>query len=451
MNEPATASLPQPPSDALPRPEPALARPSPEAMHTRNLELLHEVSRELVSILDRKQLLERVAELIKRLIDYQRFSVLLWDESTRRLESIHSVRWGGCPGRQFGIGEGRGLLGAAVALKRPVRVADVRQDPRYVNCGDDRVRSELVLPLLIKDRLIGALDFESYHRDAFCQEDERLLATLASSIAIALENAALYERVREDERRLAADLQTAREMQRFLLPRTTPWVPGLQTAVAYSPARDLGGDLYDFLAYGEGRTAIAVGDVAGKGTSAALYGSLAVGLLRGYMSDNRCQPSCVLGYLNEELRQLQAEKRFLAMTFAVYDSRACTLAVSNAGLPYPLLIRDGAIREIESSGLPVGAMAGTEYSHLEIGLEPGDVVVFATDGIDECRGAGGEPFGEERVHRSLLELASDSAKEIAEGLLAATERHLDGQGEPSDDRTVVVLRVAPDPSCCSES
>ncbi len=239
-------------------------------------------------------------------------------------------------------------------------------------------------------------------------------------------------------------------MQSFLLPRTSPWFPGLQTAVAYSPARHLGGDLYDFLSYGEGRTAIAVGDVAGKGTSAALYGSLAIGIMRGYMADNRCEPSCVLSYLNDELRQLRAEKRFLALAFAVYDhrdrvppetGRRNMLKVANAGLPYPLLLRGGEIREIEASGVPVGAMTKADYRQLELELEAGDVVVFTSDGIDECLDQEGRPFGHERVRRTLRSLAAGSAKEIADGLLAATDRHLCGQCEPSDDRTVVVLRV----------
>ncbi len=408
----------------------------------RDLELLHEVSQELISILDRKELLERVAKRIKRLIDYQLFSVLLWDEEAERLESILSVRWNGCTSRKFDVAVGQGLIGAAAALKRPVRVSDVRRDPRYLHCGDEDVRSELALPLLIKDRLIGVLDFESYREDAFSADAERLLATLASNVAIALENASLYERVKRDERRLAKDLRTAREMQRFLLPRTTPWMPGLQTAVAYRPARHLGGDLYDFLSYGEGRTAIAVGDVAGKGTGAALYGALAIGLLRGYMADNRCEPSCVLGYLNDELHQLEAERRFLALAFAIYDREDGTLSVANSGLPYPLLVRGGEVREIRSSGLPVGAMATADYRHATLELEAGDVVVFATDGIEECLDPAGEPFGDERVHRTLAELAGRSAQEIADGLLAATDAHLGGRREASDDRTVVVLRVA---------
>ena len=442
------------PSTAPPEPRRIEKRLTPSAAYLRGdtasetvhpaekLELLHEVAHELISILDRDQLLERVAELIKRFIDYQLFSVMLWDEEQGRLESVLSVCWNGCSSKKFGVDAGRGLIGAAAELKRPVRVSDVRQDPRYINCGDRDVRSELALPLLIKDRLIGVLDFESYHPNAFSEECERLLVTLGASIAVALENAALYERVRADERRLAAELNTAREMQRFLLPRTSPWFPGLQTAVAYSPARHLGGDLYDFLSYGEGRTAIAVGDVAGKGTSAALYGSLAIGIMRGYMAENRCDPACVLSYLNDELHQLQAEKRFLALAFAVYDHRARTLRVANAGLPYPLLLRAGELREIEVAGVPVGAMTNPRYEHLDLQLEPGDVVVFTSDGIDECLDPDGEPFGHERVRRTLHSLDGGSANDIASGLLAATESHLCGKCEPSDDRTVVVLKVA---------
>ncbi len=383
----------------------------------------------------------RAAGPSKLVVDAGLFSVVLRDVPANRLGAVLSVCWNGCTSKKMGLDAGQGLIGTAAALKQPVRVSDVRRDPRYLDCGDRKVRSELALPLLIKDRLIGVLDFESYRQDAFSEDSERLLMTLAANIAVALENASLYQRVREDERRLAADLETAREMQRFLLPRTSPWFPGLQTAVAYSPARHLGGDLYDFLSYGESRTAVAVGDVAGKGTSAALYGALAIGLLRGYVADNRCQPSCVLAHLNDELHQLRAEKRFLALAFAVYDHRHRGLEIANAGLPYPLLLRAGEVRELESGGVPVGAMTQANYNHIELELEPGDVVVFTSDGIDECLDLDQQPFGHRRVRRTLSSLAAGSAREIADGLLAATERHLRGQCEPSDDRTVVVLRV----------
>ena len=143
-------------------------------------------------------------------------------------------------------------------------------------------RTAIAVPLLFEDRLIGVIDLESVEYDAFSVEHEQLLATLGSSLAIALANAEMYERLTERERSFDRDLKAARKVQEQLLPRTTPWVQGVQIAAANQPARHLGGDFYDFLPYGDGKIAIAVGDVAGKSTSAALYGSLTVGMLREF-------------------------------------------------------------------------------------------------------------------------------------------------------------------------
>lgn len=427
----------------------------------RNLSLLQEASRGLASILDRDKLLESIADIVRRLIDYELFSVMLWNDDEECLETVFDRRSLGCGIVKNRLYLGEGLTGSAAALRRPVRVGNVGLDPRYVQCGDERVRSELVLPLLFEDRLLGVLDIESYEYDAFTAEHEQILQTLASNVAVALENSELYQRLRDDERRLDRDLTTAREVQRFLLPRRSPWVPGLQVGFANVPARHLGGDVYDFYPYGDGRMAFAVGDVAGKGTGAALYGSLTIGLLRGYATDTQCGPACLMGYLDEELRQLDLEKRFLAFSFAVYDAGRLTWA--NAGLPYPWLVRDGKARELEVGGLPLGSLGhfdretGRPVPRPEesLELEPGDFVVFATDGLDECRDADGEPFGEERVRRVLERHAGGaqngaardgsaqdiSAQDVADALLRATDRHL-GDRPPSDDRTALVLKVA---------
>src|SRR5207302_9003384 len=139
-------------------------------------------------------------------------------------------------------------------------------------------RSELVVPLLLQDRLIGVLDLESTETHAFTAEHERMLATLGSYIAIALENARLFAEANQSQLRLHVDLATAREIQRQLLPTGAREVPGLDLAAGYRSARDLGGDFYDFLAYVQGRLAIAPGDVSGEGTAAAVFGSLAIGI-----------------------------------------------------------------------------------------------------------------------------------------------------------------------------
>src|SRR6201997_1219146 len=275
----------------------------------------------------------------------------------------------------------QGITGAAAAERRTIRVVDVRLDPRYLRGedeGDVEVRSELVVPLVRQDRLIGVLDLESTEPHAFTAEHERLLNILGSYIAVALENARLFEDARENQTRLMNDLETAREIQRQLLPSGAREVPGLDLATAYVPARELGGDFYDLLPYGVGRLAIAIGDVSGKGTAAALYGSLAIGILRDLVNDKQATPSEVVGFMNSRLPAARLDARFIAMHFAVYDAALRELSISNAGGPLPLLVRNGEVTEVQVSGVPLGLLPEVEYDEVTLALFPGDVVVFAS-------------------------------------------------------------------------
>jgi len=409
----------------------------------KTLALLHEVSRELTAILDREELLRRVAERIKKIVDYDVFSVMLWNEQTQLLESVFAM----CPSdalpARTGIPLHKGLTGTAAGQRRVLRVHDVSEDPRYIRCetGVD-ARSEIVVPLLMQDRLIGVLDLESTRAHAFTVEHERMLSTLGSYVAVALENARLYEDARENERRLRTDLDTAREIQRQLLPTGAREVPGLDLAAAYVPARELGGDFYDFLPYGEGRLAVALGDVSGKGTAAALYASLAIGTIREIVVDHACDPAHVLALLNQRLHSARLDSRFIAMLFAVYDAASRQLRLSNAGSPYPLVFRDGHVLSVRLEGIPLGLLPGTQYDESILDLVPGDVVVFASDGILESANAAQEEFGLQRLSAVLSSFSKeDSARAIAERILAETDAHSGVGTAPHDDRTLVVLRV----------
>jgi sigma-B regulation protein RsbU (phosphoserine phosphatase) len=209
---------------------------------------------------------------------------------------------------------------------------------------------------------------------------------------------------------------------------------------AYEPARHLGGDFYDFLPYGDGRLGIAVGDVAGKATPAALYGSFAIGILREYATHGVYRPAQVLADMNCKLLHLKVENRFLAMIFAVYDSADRTLTLASSGIPYPHRISHGVAQEIQVHGIPLGLMPERTYTEETLHLEPGDTVVFCSDGIEECLDRHDEEFGAERLRAVLEKLAGRSASEIALGVLDAARRH-SGSAEPSDDRTVVVMKV----------
>jgi sigma-B regulation protein RsbU (phosphoserine phosphatase) len=409
------------------------------------LALLYEVSREITSILDRDELLRRIAQHVKKIVNYHVFTLMLWNEKTQFLESVFTMRYGDSIPVRTRIPLHQGLTGVAAATHRSVRSSDTLTDPRFLACEAETgvvVRSELVVPLLIQDRLIGVLDLESAETHSFTAEHERMLATLASYIAIALENARLFEESRESQRRLQDDLSTAREIQRQLLPTGAREVPGLDLAAGYCSARDLGGDFYDFLPYGKGRLGVALGDVSGKGTAAALYGSLAIGTIREHVAEHPCPPAEMLAMLNGRLFGARLDSRFIAMAFAVYDAGSRRLILANSGPPYPLLVRDGQVREILVAGIPLGLFPDTEYDETTLDLRPGDVVLFASDGILESENAEEQEFGVKRLTALLQTISTQlSANAICDLILNATDEFSGGGFTPHDDRTLLVLRV----------
>jgi sigma-B regulation protein RsbU (phosphoserine phosphatase) len=371
---------------------------------------------------------------------------MLWNESTQMLESVFSQRYENALPSRFQMPLHQGITGTAAAERRTIRVVDVRLDPRYVSCGEEvEVRSELVVPLLLRDRLVGVLDLESTMPQAFSAEHERLLNILGSYIAVALENSRLFEDARENQTRMMNDLETAREIQRQLLPSGAKEIPGLDLATAYVPARELGGDFYDLLPYGVGRLAIANGDVSGKGTAAALYGSLAIGILRELVHDNEVSPAEMLEQLNGRLLAARLDARFIAMQFAVYDAALRELTIANAGGTLPLLIRNREVTEINVAGMPLGLLPEAEYEQVTLSLSTGDVVVFASDGIHESMNKEQEEYGVDRLKALLSTVASsDPGYKVAQRIVKATDEHTGPGRLPHDDRTLLVLRVTDD-------
>jgi sigma-B regulation protein RsbU (phosphoserine phosphatase) len=393
-----------------------------EPKQGETLALLYELSHEITSILDRGELLRHIAERIKKLVDYDVFTVMLWNESTQVLESVFAKRYEDAIPSRVSIPLHQGITGSAAAERRTIRVIDVRLDPRYLQ-GESgvEVRSELVVPLLRQDRLVGVLDLESTVPNAFSADHERLLNILGSYVAVALENARLFEESRETQLRD---------------------VPGLDLATAYVPARELGGDFYDLLPFGVGRLAIAIGDVSGKGTAAALYGSLAIGILRELVVDREATPAEMLSLLNGRLLAARLDARFIAMHFAIYDAALRELSIANAGGTLPLLIRGGEVTEIDVRGVPLGLLPNTEYDEIRLALSPGDIVVFASDGVHESMNTDLEEFGSDRLKDLLAKVVvADPGYTIAQRIVKATDEFAGVGRPPHDDRTLLILRV----------
>jgi sigma-B regulation protein RsbU (phosphoserine phosphatase) len=205
-----------------------------ERDYADTLETLTEIAREVAAILDLDELLSRIAILVKRLIDYRTFGILLVNEAKQELEPKVALQYGEKTS-MLNMKIGEGLVGYAVLHKETVIVNDVSKDPRYIAVLDD-VRSELVIPLLSKDRCIGVFDLESPELNAFTPRHKEILEILASQAAVAIENARLYETVRANELRLQREIEFARRVQLALLPADPPRkLKGVEVAARFEP------------------------------------------------------------------------------------------------------------------------------------------------------------------------------------------------------------------------
>ena len=404
----------------------------------RILLLLNEIARELTSILNLDELLGRIAELVRRLIDYQMFSILLLDPSGERLQHRFSLRFNENIHLKHEIPIGRGLVGSAAESRQAVLVPDVTKDARYVEANPE-TRSELAVPLIYKNKVVGVLDLEHTRRGFFTEEHQRTMTTLAAQIAIAIENARLYEEIERQERRLERDLSLARELQGRLLPQTNPKLAHLDVAAKFVPARAIGGDLYDFIPYSMSRLGIVVGDVSGKGAPAAIYAALVSGIIRSH-APLEPAPSEMLSAVNLSLAERRIEAQFVSIIYALWDDAHRTLTVSNSGLPRPIYVHSGKNEVIEATGLPLGLFDEAEYDELEFRMKPGEMFVFFSDGILDARNRKGELFGRGRVESIVGECADKSAACVVDSLFKAVAEHSAGV-ETFDDQTVVAIRV----------
>jgi sigma-B regulation protein RsbU (phosphoserine phosphatase) len=411
-----------------------------QQVHTQaeTLLVLNEVSREVSSILDVEEQLRRAAELVKRVIDYQILSILLYDEEQRvfrhRLDVKHGQRVQG----KLRVAASEGLVGAAATLREPVVVPDVTADPRYLMVNPE-TRSELAIPMIHKGKVIGVFDLESPQLNYFTEDHVQTLSILAANLAVSVENARLYEEVAKGEARLERDLNAAKRIQGALLRPVPTDDYGLDVAARYVSAREVCGDLYEFLRYGPQQLGVALGDVSGKGTAAALYGAVAIGMMRS-LAPQKLQPAEMLRQMNHLVSERRIEGRFMTACFATWQKGRQKLRVANAGQSQPLLYKGGRCDRIELAGFPLGIFEEATYDEWGVTLEVGDILVFHSDGIAETANNEGQFFGTTRLKKLIEQHHERAAAEIADLVLRDVDWFT--QNAPlSDDRTLVVLKV----------
>ena len=404
----------------------------------RNLALLGEINREISSILDPKTLLHRVKDVVRRVIDFDNFRILALDESTQTLSRWISFKRNEEVRDKLMIPLGKGIVGTAAYLRKPVLVSDVRKDPCYIEV-DPEARSELSVPLIHGDRVLGVLDLESLKVGTFGKNDQEFLANLAPGIAIAIENARLYEQASKQKERHQRELTRAQQIQQFILPTPFPSIPGLEVGVHFRPALELGGDLYDFIPLNEETYSLTIGDVSGKGAPAALYGAMGTGILRS-LAANQLTPAEMLRQLNQLLQQRHIDGHFLTLCFAAWQPKTRLLKLANAGMPRPFLIRGETSEIFQVAGIPLGLLDVNSYEEYSIQLQPGDIVCFYSDGINETLDPEGKFFGSGRLEQVLLRVRQEPVAKILAEVFEVLESFT-SPGGPRDDQTLMVLKV----------
>src|SRR2546427_279548 len=466
------------------------------------LATLAEIGEEINASLNLDRVLSKMATLIKRLVDYEIFTVMLLDEGSQMLSNRFAVGYSQEMMENWRVPVGQGISGAAAASRQPILVADVRKDPRYINAIDS-VRSELAVPLLFKNQVVGVIDIQSSQVDYFTPEQQEILvllagrlataignarlferarsqadtllllhevgreassiihrgtvigvldlespqwnyfteahaqalSILAAKLAIARENARLYEKVARDEARMERELHAAQRMQGALLRPVPAEDFGVDLAARILSAREVCGDLYDFLRYGPTRIGFGLGDVSGKGSAAALYGAVAIGILRS-VAPQKLLPAELLRRLNQLICERRIEGRFMTFCFATWRKPTRKLRMANAGQTQPLLYRNGRCEQLKLVGFPLGIYDDVTYEEWVMNLDPGNILVFHSDGLSEATDPEGTFFGIPRIAALVEQNAALTSDQLADRLLAEVQEFTRGMAI-TDDRTLV--------------
>jgi len=338
------------------------------------------------------------------------------------------------------------LATADTELKVPgTIIAHVVTDRRGVLLGetsdeaDEVVGTRMGAPLIYHGIHYGVVYVES-KTQSFRQEDVDLLQTIATQAGPALHAARVASQLANREK-LERDLRVARQIQRSLLPANVPQIVGLDFAVHYEPAYQIGGDFYDFIWHDPSHLGLAVGDVAGKAISAALYMARVTSELRSRAAIART-PSRLLRRVNQEIATLGDDGMFATLVYCIYDLESRCLTFTNAGHCTPLLRRGDRVFPLQAERAhtpPIGITPELEAGEARVQLHSGDMLIMVSDGIIEARDAKGNEYGMNRLSRRIR-TARGSADDVVKAILADIDSHTQNQPQ-GDDMTILAMSI----------
>jgi phosphoserine phosphatase RsbU/P len=396
---------------------------------------LQKAAQRITSILDLDALIDSVVNDVARSFGFVDADIYLHDEERKELVLACAHGCAGCAvhgnGHSLKIGK-EGMVGYVAATGQMRYAPDVRKDPYYIGCEESTL-SEVAIPLHVEGQLVGVFTASHHQLDAFPLEQLRLLQALCSHIAVAVHNARRFQKERNEREAMSREASEARVIQQALLPKSSPYIPGIVVSGLSIPAGAVGGDWYDFIPLEDGRWGLVLADVSGKGMAAALLMSATRGMLRS-LAEASCPPSEVLGKLNRLLVEDFPAGRFVTMVYAVLDPAKRTLTFANAGHLRPLLITGEGSRFIDSEkGMPIGLGFG-DFSEVEVPFPHGSRILFYSDGITEAVNGKDEEYGLQRLQDHVR-----GPEASAESLLGDVRSFANGVGL-TDDATVIFVK-----------
>jgi sigma-B regulation protein RsbU (phosphoserine phosphatase) len=415
----------------------------------RELSAIRAVSQVLTTTIELDHLLRLIIDKLVETLDVERCTIFLVDEERQELYSRMLVDGSGLLS-EIRLKIGEGVAGHVAATGEHLMVTDADLDPRHVRLFDQisgfHTRTILSVPMYNpQQKIIGVVQLLNKKAGPFTSRDERLLSVMATQAAISIENARLYEN--EIEQRLVdQELSTARNIQTSFLPQTIPEVDGWDIDAYWRPMLSVAGDYYDFYPLADGRLAVLIADVSGKGVPAALFMALSVTVLRFAMGLG-FSPSELLYRANDAILADQRSTMF-ATTFVTYlDITSGLVQFASAGHNPALLYRakyavdteDYHCEYLDAEGVALGVFQEVNFEEQYRQMEAGDILVLYTDGITEILDANGEEFGEERLERLVVKNASCTAREIKDMLVKAVSAYSQ-DGTPYDDETLVIVK-----------
>jgi len=336
---------------------------------------------------------------------------------------------------------GQGIIGHVIRTGEAVVAPDVAKDPRYI-AGRASTRSEIAVPIVGEDGVIGALNLESDTLDAFSEADVEFLEFFATAAAIFIEKAVVHRELVE-KHRIEQQLRIARDVQGALLPGADLTLAGWDCAGLNEPSWEIGGDDYDCLPKPDRRIGLAIADVSGKGVPAALIMATFRAALRAQRPQGAPVEHVAFRLNRILLDSTMDASRFVMAVYGLLDPGTGAFTYVNCGHVPPLLLRVGRAAEpLASSGPALGMWADVPFAPGRVALDPGDTLVLYTDGVIEAMDASGEPFGDGRLADVLLANRDEPARRMIQTVVEAT-RAFTGRTGFEDDFTIVVVKRDP--------